>query len=155
MRKIYILLLALIFALPAFSQKSQSREKREDMRREMHEFKMKFIAQEIELQESQQKRFFEVYDRMLAERRKLFKATRGIEKRLREGNPSEQEYTEACRAMTEAKEKDAEIEKKYDAIFSEFLTSKQVYKMKDAEEKFRNKMHEMRHKRRFGNSRKK
>ena len=32
--------------------------------------------------------------------------------------------------MTEAKEKDAEIEKKYDAIFSEFLTSKQVYKMK-------------------------
>ena len=57
MRKIYILLLALIFALPAFSQKSQSREKREDMRREMHEFKMKFIAQEIELQESQQKRF--------------------------------------------------------------------------------------------------
>ena len=57
--------------------------------------------------------------------------------------------------MTEAKEKDAEIEKKYDAIFSEFLTSKQVYKMKDAEEKFRNKMHEMRHKRRFGNSRKK
>ena len=155
MRKIYILLLALIFALPAFSQKSQSREKREDMRREMHEFKMKFIAQEIELQESQQKRFFEVYDRMWAERGKLLKATRGIEKRLREGNPSEQEYTEACRAMTEAKEKDAEIEKKYDAIFSEFLTSKQVYKMKDAEEKFRNKMHEMRHKRRFGNSRKK
>ena len=155
MRKIYILLLALIFALPAFSQKSQSREKREDMRREMHEFKMKFIAQEIELQESQQKRFFEVYDRMWAEHGKLFKATRGIEKRLREGNPSEQEYTEACRAMTEAKEKDAEIEKKYDAIFSEFLTSKQVYKMKDAEEKFRNKMHEMRHKRRFGNSRKK
>ena len=155
MRKIYILLLALIFALPAFSQKSQSREKREDMRREMHEFKMKFIAQEIELQESQQKRFFEVYDRMWAERGKLSKATRGIEKRLREGNPSEQEYTEACRAMTEAKEKDAEIEKKYDAIFSEFLTSKQVYKMKDAEEKFRNKMHEMRHKRRFGNSRKK
>ncbi len=155
MRKIYILLLALIFALPAFSQKSQSREKREDMRREMHEFKMKFIAQEIELQESQQKRFFEVCDRMWAERGKLFKATRGIEKRLREGNPSEQEYTEACRAMTEAKEKDAEIEKKYDAIFSEFLTSKQVYKMKDAEEKFRNKMHEMRHKRRFGNSRKK
>ena len=83
MRKIYILLLALIFALPAFSQKSQSREKREDMRREMHEFKMKFIAQEIELQESQQKRFFEVYDRMWAERGKLFKATRGIEKRLR------------------------------------------------------------------------
>ena len=117
MRKIYILLLALIFALPAFSQKSQSREKREDMRREMHEFKMKFIAQEIELQESQQKRFFEVYDRMWAERGKLFKATRGIEKKLREGNPSEQEYTEACRAMTEAKEKDAEIEKKYDAIF--------------------------------------
>ena len=155
MRKIYILLLALIFALPAFSPKSQSREKREDMRREMHEFKMKFIAQEIELQESQQKRFFEVYDRMWAERGKLFKATRGIEKRLREGNPSEQEYTEACRAMTEAKEKDAEIEKKYDAIFSVFLTSNQVYKMKDAEEKFRNKMHEMRHKRRFGNSRKK
>ena len=92
---------------------------------------------------------------MWAERGKLFKATRGIEKKLREGNPSEQEYTEACRAMTEAKEKDAEIEKKYDAIFSEFLTSKQVYKMKDAEEKFRNKMHEMRHKRRFGNSRKK
>lgn len=155
MRKIYILFLALIFALPVMAQKQQSKDRCGEMRREMHEFKMKFIAQEIELQESQQKRFFEVYDRMWSERGKLFRSTREIEKKLRDGKPSEQEYTEACRALTEAKEKDAEIEKKYDAIFSEFLSSKQIYKMKDAEEKFRNKMHEMRHKKKSGVFRKK
>ncbi len=92
---------------------------------------------------------------MWSERGKLFRSTREIEKKLRDGKPSEQEYTEACRALTEAKEKDAEIEKKYDAIFSEFLSSKQIYKMKDAEEKFRNKMHEMRHKKKSGVFRKK
>ena len=88
MRKIYILLLALIFALPAFSQKSQSRRNVRICLREMHEFKMKFIAQEIELQESQQKRFFEVYDRMWAERGKTVQS----DKRNREKTSRRQPF---------------------------------------------------------------
>ncbi len=52
--------------------------------------------------------------------------------------------------MTDAKAKDAEISKRYDEKFSRLLTAKQVYKMKDAEEGFRRKMHEMRHKKAKG-----
>ena len=48
--------------------------------------------------------------------------------------------------MLNAKEKDAELSKKYDDKFSKFLSPKQLYKMKEAEESFRRKMQEMRRK---------
>ena len=52
--------------------------------------------------------------------------------------------------MNRAKAEDAAIEKSYDEKFSQFLSQKQIYKMKTAENEFRKKMQEMRNKKGHG-----
>lgn len=148
MKKIILLLTLLTAVLvPAFAQNRG--KDRESMRREVQEYKLKFLAQEMDLKEDQQKRFFDLYKQMTAEKVRVFKETKALEKRLNNSeDASDAEYETVSRAITEAKEKDAEIDRKYDKLFSQFLTSKQIFKMKAAEEKFRDKMHEMRHKKR-------
>lgn len=148
MKKITILFLIMIASImPALAQ-NKCRD-REAMRRELHEFKLKFLAQEMDLKEDQQKRFFDLYNQMSEEKIKVFKETRRLEKKLAGSDEaSEAEYEAVSKAITAAKEKDAEIEKRYDAKFAQFLTPKQIFKLKSAEEKFRDKMHEMRHKKR-------
>lgn len=130
----------------AFAQKNKDKS-REEMRKELREFKIKFMAQEMDLKEDQQKQFIEVYGKMSDERMQLFEKTKRLEHKIKkEGDASEEEYAKVSKALTEAKEKDTEIEKRYDAEFSKFLSSKQIFLMKSAEEKFRQKMSEMRHK---------
>lgn len=137
-------MVAMLVCSVAFAQKDN--KSHGDMRREVHEFKLKFLAQEMELKEDQQKKFFETYNQMTDEKVKLFRETRELEKKLAESkNATDAEYEAVNRAITSAKERDAAIEKKYDEKFAQFLTPRQLYKMKDAEEKFRRKMHEMRH----------
>lgn len=145
MNRLYlIVLLVLAGLMPVMAQtKGKSRA---EMRREVREFKLKFLAQEMELKEEQQKKFFELYNQMDDEKVSLFKETRALEKKLQDGNATDAEYESVSKAITEAKEKDAEIDRRYDEKFSTFLSPKQIFKMKAAEDKFRNKMHEMRHK---------
>lgn len=136
----------LIAAVPVFAQPDKEK-KTENMRKELHEFKLKFLAQEMELKEDQQKKFFDLYTQMSDEKVRLYKETKALEQKLSSSaNASESEYEAVSKAITAAKEKDAEIEKKYDEKFSQFLSPKQIFKMKSAEEQFRIKMHEMRHK---------
>ena len=109
----------------------------------------------MELKEDQQKKFFDLYNQMTDEKVKVFKETKALEKKLADSaNASEAEYDAVSKAITAAKEKDAEIEKRYDEKFKQFLTSKQLFKMKGAEEKFRQKMHEMRHAKKTGRKKK-
>lgn len=118
---------------------------REEMRRELEEFKMKFIAQEINLQSDQQKRFMELYSQMQDEKVKVFTNAIRIDYKVRKDrNATEADFEQAAKAMNEAKERDAEIDKRFDKEFSTFLSAKQIYLMKAAEEKFRRRMHEMR-----------
>lgn len=145
-RLLFFLILTLVSVGSAFAQKEKSHN---EMRREVMEFKLKYIAQEIDLKENQQKQFFDLYKQMTAEKVKVFKETKDLERKLTaDGNASEADYEAVTKAITSAKEKDAAIEKKYDEKFAEFLSPRQVFKMKAAEENFRQKMHEMRHKKR-------
>lgn len=146
MRKLSLLILLVVAAvIPALAQNKGRDHSR--MRREVHEFKLKFLAQEMGLKEDQQKKFFELYNQMTEEKVKVFRETKALEKKLSDSaNASDAEYEEVSAAITAAKEKDAEIDRRYDEKFSKFLSPKQIFKMKAAEEKFRKKMHEMRHK---------
>lgn len=146
MKQIYLIML-LIFAVcvPGFAQ--EKKKSKAEMRKELQEYKLKFIAQEIDLQEEQQKKFFEYYNQMDDERVKVFKETRSLEKKLKDSeNATDEEYEKVSKALTEAKEKDAAIVKRYDEKFATFLSAKQIFKMKAAEETFWQKMREMRHK---------
>lgn len=138
------ILITLVSFGNAFAQKDKDPK---EMRRELMEFKLKYIAQEIDLKEDQQKKFFELYNQMTSERVKVFKETKALERKITsDGNASDADYEALSKAITSAREKDTAIEKKYDEKFAQFLSSKQIFKLKAAEEKFRKKMHEMRRK---------
>lgn len=145
MRK-YVLILAmsLFLIFPAIAQKSENKSK-EDMRKELHEFKLKYLAQEMDLNDDQKKPFFDIYEQLVNERREVRKTFRHSQKKLKNSkNLSNADYEAINKDLTAAKEKETLIEKKYDEKFSKFLSAKQIFKMKEAEEKWRAKMKEMR-----------
>lgn len=148
-----LLLLSIVTLTPALAQKHNGKS-RSEMRREMREFHLKFLAQEIDLKEDQQKPFFDTYKAMMEEKGQVFRETRRLEKQLKDGKATEQEYESVTNALTAAKQKDAAIEKKYDEKLAKILSPKQLYKLKEAEEKWRDKMQQMRFSHRKGKSKK-
>ncbi len=155
MKKYLLLIVTLVLSLsPIYAQKKHDDKKsREEMHKELREFKMKYLAQEIDLQEKQQKQFFEIYDEYASELHGLMHSRRKMEKKIHdEKNCSEEDYKAVCKAITDSKEKEAALEKKYDAQFAKVLSAKQIVKLKEAEAKFRERMREMRG-RRKGKSR--
>ena len=137
------ILLSLMILLTAMGALAQQKKGNGDKAKEFLEFKLKFIADEMELKGDARQKFNETYSQMEQERRQLFKKSKEIEKRIKNSkNASEAEYDKANKELTEVKAKMADIEKKYDAKFSKFLTKKQLFKMKEAEEKFMEKVRE-------------
>lgn len=135
--KILIVLMALIMAVPSFAQKNQDGKNKEERRKEMMEFKLKFLADEIELKEEQKKEFNAIYTQMEQERRVVFKKMKNAEKLIKENkNASESDYEKATNDIAAAKTEMSQIEKKYDQKLAAFLTKKQMYKLKEAETKF-------------------
>ena len=74
------MMLILAAIIPAAAQ--QKGKDRETMRKEVHEFKLKYLAQEMDLKEDQQKKFFDLYNQMCDEKIKVFRETRQLENRL-------------------------------------------------------------------------
>ncbi len=113
--KILLTLLLGIFSVAGlFAQpKGHEKKSREEMRKEIDEFKKKFIAQEIDLKDDQKKEFFELYTQMNNERMKVFEQTRALERKVKKNaDASEADYKAVSKAITEAKEKDEENQKK-------------------------------------------
>lgn len=132
-----------MFMMPALAD-NNGRRNSETMRREMREYKKQYLAQEMGLDDGQKEKFNALYDKMSDERLKLFRATRQMENRVRNAsNVSDADYKKAVKALSDMKQKDAQIEKHYDSQFSKFLTARQIFKMKEAEGKFRERMHRM------------
>lgn len=144
-QKILFLTLALLFAIPSFAQKKHDGKSKEQRRKEMLEFKLQFLASEIDLQQDQKKEFNEVYTQMEQERRGAFKKMKHAEKSIRENpNASEAEYEKASEEIAAAKAEMLRIEQKYDEKLSTFLSKKQMYKLKEAELKFTETARKMR-----------
>lgn len=133
-----------VFSIHADGKKDKSREQ---MFKEIQEFKMNYLAKEMDLKPEQRQKFFEIYKEMTSKRMECMKNARHLEHRLKKlENPTEADYQAATDAMNKAKAEDASIEREYVGKFSSFLTQKQIFKMKEGEEAFRKKMEEMRQK---------
>lgn len=144
MKRLLILVTAFLSLLPVMAQQKDHHSEHAKMRKEYREYKMKVIAQELELKGETRNRFFEVYNEMCDERAPLMHELGSLRRRInKEANISDEEYMTINKAMTEGKEKDARIEQKYDEKFATFLTAKQIYQMKGIEEKIRKKALEM------------
>lgn len=122
--------------------------KKEKNIRDFREFRMKYIAQEMDLSEVQKKKFFEMYEDMLNSKRECYHEAREKEIQLKHNpNATEQDYEDATTALNAANEKWSNEEKIYNQKFSEFLSQKQIYKMREAENNFKSRMSEMKHSR--------
>ena len=132
-------------ALPLSAQKRHRNGDRAQWHREIREFKLRYLAQEMDLSPDQQQRFVALYDKMQDEKHSVMLEARAAEERLKKiENPTEADYKVASDALSNAREKDAAIDLKYEKQFKTFLSSKQMFKMKEAERKFRDKLREMR-----------
>lgn len=148
-KRIFLIIMLCLCGMVAVSAQGPGKhhgKDRQQMWKELQEFKIKFLAQEIDLKDDQKERFAELYNEMTQKRMDCFKETRSLEKKIKDlkDNASDEDYKAVSEAMDKARTQDAEIERQYDEKFSEFLTSKQLYKLKQAEGKFRDKMAEMR-----------
>lgn len=150
MKKIvYMLIMALLACiLPGYAQ-GKPKKSRAEMHKEMVEFKTKYIAQEMELTDELKEKFAPLYEQMDRERWQLFRETRALEKKLKnDKTATDSDYETVVQALNKAKERSAEIEKNYNEKFKKFLSAKQLYKMKEAEDAFNQRMMKMRMERR-------
>lgn len=138
----------LAFTPVLFAQQPDS-PKKNKMLKEGREFRMNFIVKEMDLSDAQKQKFMPLYQEMCQKRIECFKKAREVEKKIKkEGRePSDAEYKKIMEARDLAKSQVAEIEKEYNEKFSEFLSPKQLYKLKEAENDFTSRMEGMRQER--------
>lgn len=155
MKRLVLLLLVAVAGFSAMHADDNDKKKREQMMREVQEFKIKFIAQEIELTDAQKERFVQLYNEMSEKRNACMSSAMKLERKVRhDKNATDADYQKASEAMSKARAEDLAIEKEYDKKFEQFLSSKQIFKMKNAENKFRDKMQQMRQKHKQNGSKK-
>lgn len=152
-KNLMLLLLVLLVSLPAAAQKKHDRNKdHEAKKQEMLAFKLDFITSEMDLKADQKKKFEEVYTRMENERRSILKKIKKAEKSISDNKEAtEADYERAAKEISSARNEMVQIESKYDEEFATFLSGKQLYKMKEAENQFMLKMQSCRDKKKKEN----
>ena len=146
MQKIIILLVAMVLTIPTYAQ-NKKKENKEEWKKELQDFKYKYLAQEIELTEEQQQKFFEQYVQLEAELRTVDRDCKAAQKAIKEdGEHTDAEYKKALDATLNKNVLKGQIEKRYYDTFATFLSAKQLYQLKMAEHKFKKKLMEMRNK---------
>ena len=155
MKKIFLIFAFLLTVTFGVLAQDEDPVRKERMFREVQEFKMKYIAQEMDLSEVQKKKFYELSEEMNDSKKECYQEAVVMDRKLKKDkNAGDEEYQQVRNAFNQANAKWAEIEKQYDDKFSEFLTQKQIYKMKEAEGSFRAKFEEMKHNRKKGHHKK-
>lgn len=143
MQKIVILLIAMVLTIPTYAQNKKIKGN-EEWKKELQDFKYKYLAQEVELSDEQMTNFFELYAKLESERKQAHKDCKAITKAVKEdGEHSEAEYERAVEAVLNLPIITGQIEKKYYEQFKTFLSYKQLYLLKTAERKFNKKLMEL------------
>lgn len=149
MKRIWFVLTVLLIGFGVSGAQTKDSVRLEKRLKEVQEYKMKYLAQEMELSEAQKKKFFELYEAMSAQKRECYSEAMKMDRELKHGrNASETDYEQVTSAFNKANAEWADIEKEYNEKFSEFLTQKQIYKMREADNNFRLKFQEMKMNRR-------
>lgn len=144
MKKYLLLLLLAFLAIPAAIAQDKDKAK---MREELQQFKIDFLAKEMNLTDKEKAEFSPLYKEYDEQRRRAGSEAWKFERELKKKkDASEADYKRLSELQQKAREKDNEIVKKFDSRLESFLTAKQIYQMHQGEEKFFEKMKEMRKK---------
>lgn len=144
MKKYLLLLLLVITSFPSSFAQDKDKAK---MMEELQQFKIDYLAKEMQLTEKEKAEFIPLYKEYDEQRRKAGSEAWKFERQLKKNkDASEADYKKLADLQQKAREKDNEIVKKFDTRLESFLTAKQIYTMHQGEEKFFEKMKEMRRK---------
>jgi Spy/CpxP family protein refolding chaperone len=142
--KIFLFLSIMMLICAPFNMVAQKRNAPAPWKKEFKEFKIRYLAQEIELRDDQKSLFVPLYTQMMEEKDEIMKVPISMQRRLdKMENASDEDYRKASEAMSNARIKENEIDQRYEEKFKQFLTPKQMYKLKEGERKFRDKLVEM------------
>ena len=121
----------MMLSLPCVAQRKDSvKGNRAEWKKELQDFKYKYLAQEVELTEEQQEKFFELYVKMESELKTVDSDCKAAQKAVKaEGEHSDAEYEKALNALLNKRVMKGQIEKRYYDQFKTFLSVKQLYKL--------------------------
>ena len=144
MKRYLLFLLLTLLSLPATFAQDKDKAK---MREELQQFKIDFLAKEMNLSEKEKAEFSPLYKEYDEQRRHAGSEAWKMERELKKKkDASEADYKKLSELQKSAREKDNEIVKQFDARLESMLSAKQIYQMHQGEEKFFEKMKEMRKK---------
>ena len=134
-------------ALYAQDKKKHGGKSHAEMRKEMRDYKLKFLLQEMDLKDDSdtKAKFSELFIEHFETQGKLFKEKRQAKKALEaKSNPSDADYQAYQKVEKSVKEREQAADRQYRGNLEKILSPKQRYKLQQAEDKFRDKMQEMR-----------
>lgn len=144
MKKYLLFLLFAVLTIPYIAAQDKDKAK---MMEELQQFKIDYLAKEMQLSEKEKAEFVPLYKEYDNERRQAGAEAWKFERELKKKkDPSEADYKKLADLQQKAREKDNEIVKKFDTRLESFLSAKQIYTMHQGEVKFFDKMKEMRKK---------
>lgn len=148
MRQYFTRFLLIFFALTLCTPSALAEPKEDhtaEMLKELQEFKIKYLIQEMDLSADKQAEFTKVYTQYENERAVLFHELHHKFKSIhKKSTPTDNEYMGAAESMAMAKAREGELEKKYFNRLKTILSPKQLYLLKRAERKFDRKLSEQR-----------
>ena len=148
MKKLFLIITLVISGLGLAVAQEDEAAKREKMFKEVQEFKMKYLAQEMDLSEVQKKKFYELYEEMSRSKKECYASAVKMDRTLKhEKDASDEDYRKVTEAFNKANSEWTELETQYNDKFAEFLSQKQIYKMKEAEKNYRDRVEQMKHSR--------
>lgn len=156
MKKFLLFLIFLISAVTISWAQEEDQAHREKIYREVQEFKMQYLAKEMDLSDEQKEKFFELYEQMTQEKQEIYRDAYQLNKNLKKDkDATDEDYRQASEALAQANTQWNEVEKQYNEKFSEFLSQKQLFKLREAENNFKARLDEMRHSRKKDHKKKK
>ena len=147
MKRFVFLILLSVVSAASLLQAQTTNSQRARWMGNIRQQKIEYIVKELKLNEEQADKFTRLYTEMESEIYKLnCEAEDLLNKIALDDKATDAEYEAAALASTRVKQKEGEIELEYFHKFSRFLTKKQLFQMKLAEEKFTQYL--LRHRRR-------
>lgn len=114
---------------------------------EIRKTKLEYFAKELKLSDDQQKKFNPLYEEMETA---IYKSNNEAEELMKktaaDKNATDTEYEAAALAASKAKQKEGEIKTQYFNKFADILSKKQLFQLKQAEEKFKQYLLSLRNK---------
>ena len=140
MKKSFAFIIALLFYATLLSaQTKQARSS--EWRKEMREYKHSLRVKEMGLSGESKEKFIKLYSAMEDEIYSANSEARLYASKVASNqSPSDAEFEKAAEGLIEAKTKEAQIESSYFEKFKSFLSKKQLFQLKNAENKFAKSM---------------